>query len=167
MKPGDTIWVRSFKADGSVHRWWRTTVESATPECIVTWTPAGTPVFHNPERFPHAVYDQPWAIRSYYWPGRRHDLLEVYQPDGRLHELYINISSPVEVNDDEVRFIDHELDVVQSAGEAAQIVDQDEFAEAAAKYGYTDAFVRQGYELAESLLALVSGWQPLGMRADV
>ncbi len=51
------------------------------------------------------------------------------------------------------------------AGEAAQVVDQDEFAEAAAKYGYPDAFVRQSYELAESLLELMAAWRPLGMRS--
>ncbi len=32
------------------------------------------------------------------------------------------------------------------------------------KPGYTDAFVRQSYALAESLLALVRAWRSLGTR---
>ncbi len=101
-------------------------------------------------------------MRTFYWPGRRHDLLEVYSADGRLHELYVNITSPVEVADGEVRFVDHELDVQMYTGETPQIIDQDEFAEAAVLYGYTDAFVRESYAVAEEVLEIVAKWQPLG-----
>jgi protein associated with RNAse G/E len=162
MKPGDVIWVRVFKADGSTHRWWQARVEAARDDCLITWTNAGNPVYHNADRFPRAVYHQPWAIRSYYWPGRRYDLLEVYHPDGQLHELYADITGPVEVIDGEVRFIDHELDVQMLAGGEPQIVDQDEFAEAAGQYGYSETFIRESYAQAETLLTLVREWEPAG-----
>jgi len=162
MNPGDTIWVRVSKTDGSFHRWWQARVESVSDDCIVTYTWFENPVHHNAERFPQAVYLQPWDIRSYYWPGRRHTLLEVYRPTGELFELYADITSPIEIGDGQISFIDHELDVYQSAGEAPEIVDQDEFAEAAEVYGYTDEFMRQCYELAEALLDVLANWQPLG-----
>lgn len=162
MKPGDTIWVRVSKADGAPHRWWQARVEQVTADCIVTYTPFGNPVHHNPATFAQAVYDQPWHIRTYYWPGRCYDLLEVYTEQGALYELYSDITSPVVVVGDEIHFIDHELDVYQPAGGVPEIIDQDEFDEAALKYGYTETFMRECYAVAESLLMLMAAWQPAG-----
>lgn len=164
MKAGDVIWVRAFKADGSTHRWFRVLVEDVQPDCIITWTQAGNPVYLNRDRFERDAGMQSHPIRAYYWPGRRHNLLEVYETDGRLRELYADIISPLEVTEGEIRFIDHELDVSQLAGEDPRIVDEDEFEEAAAKYGYSEEFVRQCHELAKQLLVVVGNWRPQGIR---
>jgi len=164
VRPDDDIWLRVFKSDGSPHRWWRARVEAMRDGCIITYAPAGNPVHHNPDRFQQAVYYQPWHIRAYYWPGRRHNLLEVYDPDGHLYELYADIISPIEIGDGEIRFIDHELDVMwRLVEQRPQIVDQDEFAEAAGQYGYTEQFVRESYDLANELLEVMSNWKPLGL----
>ena len=162
MTPGDTIWVRTYKANGRLHRWWQAQVEAVEGECIVTYTVIGSPIYHNPDRFPAALFHLQHTIRSYYWPGRRHNLLEIYDAGGALVELYADITSPVEIAEDEIRFTDHELDVSQLTGQAPQIVDQDEFAEAAVVYGYSEAFMSQCYELAEALLDVLAGWQPRG-----
>jgi protein associated with RNAse G/E len=167
MKPGDVIWTRVYKSDGSPHRWWQALVEEVTEECLVTYTKAGNPVFHNPGRFPNGIYYQKHDIRNYYWPGRRHDMLEVYWPDGRLYELYADITSPVEIVDGEVRFVDHELDVQMFAGQTSRIIDQDEFAEAALVYNYTEEFMAACYAQAEELLPLLAQWQPVGFQARI
>jgi len=162
VRPGDTVWVRTYKADGRPHRWWQDQVEAVDDACVVVYSAIGSPIHHNPDRFPAAIFPLSHTIRSYYWPGRRHNLLEIYDADGALVELYADITSPVEIVEGEIRFTDHELDVSFLTGQAPQIVDQDEFAEAAVAFGYTDEFVRQGYELAEALLAVLAGWQPRG-----
>ena len=163
MTPGDTVWVRIFKADGQPHRWLQARVEATEGECIVLYSAAGSPVYHNPQRFSAPLFPLQHAIRAYYWPGRRHNVLEIYEPDGRLAELYADITSPVEVTEDEVRFIDHELDVSQLTGEAPRIVDQDEFAEAAVAFGYSEEFMRQCYALAEELEGVLAHWRPRGL----
>ncbi len=89
--------------------------------------------------------------------------MEIYNPDGQLYELYSDIISPIELNDGEIRFIDHELDVFQLPGQTPQIVDQDEFAEAAEQYGYTEQFMRESYDLANELLEVMANWKPLGL----
>ena len=162
MKPGDTIWVRVFKADGQPHRWWQSQVEAIDDESLVVYSAAGSPVHHNPRRFPAALFHLRHAIRATYWPGRRHNVLEIYEPDGPLVELYADIISPIEIDAGEIRFIDHELDVSFLTGQAPRIVDQDEFAEAAVAFGYADEFMRECYELAEGLLEVLVGWQPRG-----
>jgi protein associated with RNAse G/E len=158
MKPGDIIWVRVFKADGVPYRAWRTRVESVDNDCIVTYTEANNPIYMVTQTFALQHH-----FRAYFWPGRRHTLLETYELDGRLCELYADIASPVQRIDDEIHFIDHELDVQMLAGEEPKIIDQDEFAEAAEKYGYTDEFVRQSYALAEQLCDMLARWRPLGI----
>ncbi len=162
MKPGDTIWVRVFKADGRTHRWWQARVEAVRDDCIIAYTDVGNPVYHNVDTFSAPVFPQKHSIRNYYWLGRRHDLLEVYEADGRLHELYADITSPIEVVGGEIHYIDHELDVQMDAGDVPRIVDQDEFAEAAEQFGYADAFMRECYELAEQLIDVLREWRPLG-----
>ncbi len=160
--PGDTVWVRSAKSDGRPHRWRSAQVETVDDACIVLYSAIGTPVHHNPVGSPTVVYPLRHAIRSYYWPGRQHNLLEIYAADGRLVELYADITSPVEVRENEIAFIDHELDVSQLAGQAPRIVDQDEFAAAAVAFGYSDEFMHHCYEVAEALLDVLANWQPLG-----
>lgn len=162
MKPGDTIWVRTSKADGRPHRWWQAQVEAVDGECVIAYSAIGSSIHHNPDRFPAAVYPLRHTIRSYYWPGRHHNLLEIYNADGALVELYADITSPIEVAVDEIRFTDHELDVSFLAGQTPQIVDQDEFAAAAVAFGYSDEFMHQCYELAEGLLDVLAGWEPRG-----
>jgi len=168
---GDTIWVRVFKADGRPHRQWQARVVARSDDCIVTVVGARSPVYQYMRDPATGQYN--WreftlqrAMRSFYWPGRRHTLLEVYNADGGIHELYADICSPVQVGDEEIGFIDHELDVSQMAGEAPQLVDEDEFAEAAVEFGYSEAFQRECYDVALSLLAFVAAWVPSGWGSE-
>lgn len=160
MKPGERIWVRVLKTGGVPYRSWRPVVESISEECVVVFSEAGSPL---------STGDNTIALqhhfRTYFWPGRRHTLLEIYEPDGRLHELYADITGPIEVDGDEIRFIDHELDVSMMAGLEPRIIDQDEFAEAAELYGYTDEFVRESYALANRLIDVLANWTPAGVNA--
>jgi predicted RNA-binding protein associated with RNAse of E/G family len=158
MKPGDWIWVRVFKSGGVPYRAWRPIVESVTDDCIVVYSAPGNPLHEVTQTFALEHH-----FRTYFWPGRRHTLLEIYEPDGRLRELYADITGPIAVVGEEIHLTDHELDVSMMAGGEPFIVDQDEFAEAAERYGYTDEFVRESYALAEQLRDVLANWRPLGI----
>jgi protein associated with RNAse G/E len=158
MGPGDLIWVRVFKADGQPYRSWRPVIESVVDDCIVVFSEANNPLYSVTQTFALQHH-----FRTYFWLGRRHTLLEIYETDGRLHELYADITSPIELIDEEIHYIDHELDVSMKAGEKPQIVDQDEFAEAAERFGYSDDFICDSYALAEHLVDILANWRPLGI----
>lgn len=158
MIAGDTIQVRVFKANGAFYRSWWGKVEAASSECVVVLTRP-----KNPITMPDKTVLQPRYIRAYYWPDRRHTILEVYEPDGRLYELYADITSPIEIVDGEIHYIDHELDVSMLVGETPKIIDEDEFSEAAATFGYSTAFQAECYVLAEKLVNMVGDWRPLGI----
>jgi hypothetical protein len=112
-----------------------------------------------------------YSIRSYLWPGKWYNLLELYLPDGGpsdgdlpegrlvLVEIYVNINSPVEIGEGEIWFTDHELDVSRELPGAARIVDEDEFEAAAARYGYSEAFQRFCYEVAREAVGIANHWQ--------
>ncbi|MEZ4735326.1 MAG: GrpB family protein [Caldilineaceae bacterium] len=153
LRVGDVVRVRAFKTDGQWYRWWMTTVEQVTPECIITLSPP-----NNATHTPTGQWHFKLAIRSYYWFDRPCNLLEVLEGDGTLAEVYINIGSPIVQKGAELQFVDHELDVLKRAGQPARIVDEDEFNAAALQYGYSAGFQAYCRQQAQLALELAERW---------
>jgi protein associated with RNAse G/E len=160
MQIGDRIRVRAYKADGSCYRRWRATVEEVGMGRVVTVTPFG----HRLEG-EEGIWICQHAVRTYYWADRWYNLLEVYGRDGELEEIYINVSSPVEILDAEIRFTDYELDVSKRPPHEPRICDQDEFREAAARYGYSDAFQKACHRVAREAVGIANRWVAQGLPA--
>lgn len=153
MKTGDRVQVRAYKSDGTCYRWWLATVESINADELVLITPVG----HWVEGIDGGWASQ-YAIRAYYWPHKWYSVLEAYVAGGRLAEIYINISSPAEVEDSIVRFTDYELDISRRLPHAARIVDEDEFLEAVSKYDYSKEFQEACYQVAREAVEVADGW---------
>jgi protein associated with RNAse G/E len=64
-----------------------------------------------------------------------------------------------------MRFIDLELDITLEPPHRARVVDEDEFLEAAARYGYSEAFQQACYEVAREALEVADRWVARGMPA--
>lgn len=154
MKPGDKIHVRACKTDGTVYRSWHTTIESVDADSIVTISTAGGMV----EDHVRIQYKVEHILRSYYWFDKSYNLIEVFDTQGNLVEIYINIASPPEFEDSVMSFKDHELDVSKYPPKPAKLIDEDEFAEAAVKYQYTQEFQDKMYATAEEALELANNW---------
>ncbi len=155
MEIGDKVRIRVYKEDGTCYRWWSATVESVRRDQIVVVTPAGHRVGSI-----DGGWTSEYAIRAFYWPDRRYSLLEVYTPDGTLEEIFVNINSPVEITDGEIRFTDYELDVSRMPPDPARVVDEDEFLEAASRYGYSEDFRQACYAVAREAVELADSWAP-------
>ena len=156
MKTGDLIHVRARKTDGTVYRSWHARIESVETDSIVTTSGPGERVFD----LVRGHYFTSHIVRSYYWFDKYYNLIEVFEPDGILVKIYLNIAAPLQFDGDGgMSFIDHELDVSKRLPHAAILVDEDEFAEAAHKYHYTEEFQRRMYATAHEALALADSWQ--------
>ncbi len=154
MKPGDQIHVRACKADGTVYRSWFATIESVTADSIVTIAPAGSSVFNiKGEDYPILHH-----YRAYYWFDKFYNLLEIFETSGELIHIYLNIASPPEFENGGMRFKDHELDISRYLPKPAELVDEDEFAEAIVKYQYSQEFQDKMYEAAREALELAENW---------
>lgn len=97
-------------------------------------------------------------LRSYYWFDRFYNLIEVFETTGELLEIYINVASPPEFRDGEMSFKDHELDVSKYPPRLAELIDEDEFAEAIVKYQYSREFQEKMYAAAREALELAENW---------
>jgi protein associated with RNAse G/E len=155
MKIGDKIQVCACKTDGTVYRSWHTMIESVDANSLVTISPAGSSVFNiKGEDYPIRHH-----YRSYYWFDKFYNLLEIFEPSGELFHIYINVASPPEFENGLMSFKDHELDVSRYVPKPAQLVDEDEFAEAAVKYQYSQEFQDKMYLAAKEALELANNWK--------
>lgn len=154
MKTGDEIQACARKTDGTVYRSWQTMIESMDADLIVTISPAGSVVNQKDGRQSKVAHH----LRSYYWHAKFYNLIELFEPDGKLVELYINIAAPPTFEDNILSFKDHELDVVINFPGEARIIDEDEFLEAVETYHYTKEFQEQMYAAAREAVELANHW---------
>jgi protein associated with RNAse G/E len=158
MQIGERVQVGAYKSDGTCYRWWYATVEAVETDKVVVVTPVG----HRVEDIGGAWASE-YAIRAFYWLDRGYSLLEVYAPDGKLVEIYVNISSAVEIEDSQMRFTDYELDVSRKPPHKARIVDEEEFLEAVSKYAYSQEFQQACYQAAREAVGVANTWVARGM----
>ena len=158
IRIGDRVQVKAYNSGDACYRWWTATVETVGPDKLTLVTPVGHPI-----EDPDGGIISENALRCFYWPGKWYSLLEAYTPSGELAEIYVNISSPVEIDGLAMRFTDLELDVSRRPNGEAVLVDEDEFQEAAIEYGYSEEFQRACYQAAREALDLANCWVPLGM----
>jgi predicted RNA-binding protein associated with RNAse of E/G family len=131
--------------------------------------PAGSVVETRPGQWVEASrggWVTRYRTRGYFWYGRSLALLEVFDAEDRLVELYVHVVSGVRRDEAGIHYTDHELDVVQPAGQAAFVDDEDEFAEAVARYGYTPDFQAACRAACAAAAALIADW-PVGAAPEV
>lgn len=155
LQPGETVQVEGYKSDEVCYRRFSGVIESVTPEQIVVVTQPG----HRVEDIERGFFISKYAIRSFYWPGKWYSLLEVFFADGSLYEVYVNINSPVMVDDHVLSLTDHELDVSRIPPKTARLVDEDEFEEAVEKYGYSGEFIEHIYNVGQEAIDLANRWE--------
>lgn len=157
-QPGAQVTVRVYKYGSIPYRWWSTTVASVSDDLIITVARPGNPVYDQRK----GDWQTQSFIRAHYWLGRCYNLLEVYADNGELGEIYLHIASPVLYKNGELIYTDYELDVVKRAGQTAVIVDQEEFAEAAVRYGYSPEFQAHCWRVAQEAVQVADTWVAQG-----
>lgn len=160
LRRGDRIIVRALKATGKAYRWWPARVESIHPDRIVTVMHPGTRVSEIESR-----WSARYIVRTTYWYDRPYNLVESYEPDGRLRQLYIHIASPAWWYQGDLLYTDHELDVVMRPSEAPRVLDVKEFEQAAERYHYSPEFQAQAWEAVDEALDLIGSWAASSLRA--
>jgi protein associated with RNAse G/E len=160
MEIDERVRVEAYKLDGTCYRWWHVTVEVVEADKVVVFAPAG----HRVEEA-GGGWRSEHAIRAFYWLDRWYSVLEVYARDGTLEEIYVNIASPVRIEDGRIWFVDYELDVSRKPPHEARIVDEEEFLEAVFRYGCTTEFQQACYRVAKEAIEVANRWVAGGMPA--
>lgn len=161
LRPGDVIETRVLKADGHLYRSWHSRIESIDERGVVACTRRGERV-----KGPGGGWPSKHHWRHVYWFDRPYNLTELYEPDGRLKQVYIDIASPPALAGQTLVYTDHELDVVVRGQKAPYVVDQDEFEEAAVRYGYSERFQEACWQAVDEALKLAATWSTGGSPHD-
>ncbi|MEU5671326.1 DUF402 domain-containing protein [Micromonospora sp. NPDC049089] len=154
--PSDMVRVIYRKYDGSAHRDYP--ARRLTEDDLGVWlgVPEGTEsVYHgrpSVEKIPFVLL----VPHRAWWTG-------MFNPPPRTSEVYCDITTPARwESDDTVHLIDLDLDVVRRrATGLVELLDEDEFAEHRARFGYPEDVVAEAEAAAQRLLrALGDGTEP-------
>ena len=153
---GRRIHVRSSKYDGSPHWEFDSWFVLADGPLLVTSNFAGQVLqtWKGP-------WTDPYDTRNHFWSDRWYNIMRLELPNGSgLDGWYCNVTTPIEYDGDNVRFVDLDLDVVVDAELNAKVVDEDEFLKHSECMAYPPDVIEQSRAAVDELLQLVRGGQP-------
>jgi protein associated with RNAse G/E len=147
---GRRIYVCSTKYDGAPHWQFDSWFVHEDGPLLITSNFAGQEL---------TTSDGPWTTpyddRNHFWQDRWYNVIRMDLPQGGgLYGWYCNVTTPAQYDGETVRYADLDLDVwVPPEGEP-EVLDEDEFAENAARMRYPDDVLREARRAVEELLGL-------------
>ena len=164
LRAGDDIAIRALHADRVMYRWRRALVEEVRADRIVTYAGVGGAIL-SPAYGRVVARDH---VRSVFYLDRPYSVFEFHHTGGRASPaIYVNMNAPAEVSEAGITYVDHELDVAKNPGRPALIVDEDEFVEAIARYGYSPSFQAGVRAAAEEGVRVAETWRAGPVRHDL
>lgn len=144
------------KWGGSTHWQLQASFLDADEHGIWVWGPAGTVVSRpnapdkvSPNPFVKLITPQAWWTAM--WPG------------GGIHQVFVDICTPVEWVGNTATLVDLDLDVVGLRSGLVVVEDEDEFAEHQHRFGYPESLIAGARATtAEMVLAVENGDEPFG-----
>ncbi len=153
MKPSlqDEITVRSLKYDGREHRVWRARLISKDGPLVVVEGEFEETVEH-PQL---GTIARGTVSTEYYWTDRWYSVFRFREPSGPLRNYYCNVNRPAVFDGRVLSFVDLDIDLLVAPDFTCRVLDEDEFEENAARYGYSSEVREQVPRAVEELIALI------------
>lgn len=127
---GTLVSVQSYKHDKSLHRIWQEAkVISDTEDCIIVANKR-TKVIEANGRF---WYTKEPSV-TFFYKKRWFNVIGILKPTGV--GFYCNLSSPVIIDEEALKYIDYDLDVKVSEHGQINLLDQNEYRRHRAQMGY-------------------------------
>ncbi|MDO4500902.1 MAG: DUF402 domain-containing protein [Erysipelotrichaceae bacterium] len=132
LKIGDSVFVQSYKHDGSLHRTWsKALVIDVFDHCAVVVTDHSWVVESDKRRW---LTKEP-AI-CFYFDNKWFNIISMVRKTGIYY--YCNLASPSLYDGEAIKNIDYDLDVKIFPDESYMILDENEYAYHASKMHYPD-----------------------------
>ena len=145
------ITVEALKYDRKIHRSWQVELLYETPEF---WKLIGT--FDREITHPLLGVIRRGAISvEYYWKEKCFNVFAFYEPEGNFRNFYCNINLPPTLENDVLRYIDLDIDVLVKADLSYEVVDLEEFAENSQKYSYPPEVIEKANGALEELCLMI------------
>jgi uncharacterized protein len=153
MIAGRSVQVVSRKYDGSLRDEYETWLVEATDEVITLLSPPGTPYLdHRVGSWQTA----PDGLLELYFPRRWYNLWHICERQSAASLMYINLATPVSFWGDRLEWVDLDLDYRVHHDGSAELLDEDEFAENTARFGYPPELVTEVRAACREIEALLS-----------
>lgn len=149
LKIGDSVYIQSFKHDGSLHR---------------TWSKAL--VVDVKEDFTVVATDHTWVIESdgrrwltkepaicFFYENRWFNIISMIRKNGIYY--YCNLASPSLYDREAIKNIDYDLDVKVYPDGTYSILDENEYADHSRKMNYPEDIKRLVEDEMDSLVKMV------------
>jgi protein associated with RNAse G/E len=127
------IIVRSLKYDGRLHREWRARLLRQDGSLVIVEGEFAETVEHAQL----GVIARGTVSTEYFWRDRWYSIFRFREPTGALRNYYCNVNRPPTLVGRLLTFVDLDIDVLVLPDHTYRVLDEDEFAEHAAHYGYS------------------------------
>ena len=151
MREGAAITVRVLNYDGAEYRRWNARLARREGPLIVLDAAFEFDVQH------HLLGDIQRGTRTieYYWLDRWYNVFRFLRADGSTRLYYCNVNMPPKLEDDVLTYIDLDIDVLVQPDLSYQVLDLEEFAANAARYGYSEEIKLQAHAAVDELISLI------------
>ena len=147
----EQITVRVLKYDGTEYRRWDATLARQDGSLIVLDAEFEDDVRH------HLLGNIRRGTRTmeYYWLDRWYNIFRFLQSDGATKLYYCNVNMPPAISGAILSYIDLDIDILVQPDLSYQVLDLEEFAANAARFGYPEAVKRQANQAVDELVSMI------------
>lgn len=145
------IAVKAYKYDGVLHRAWEAELIHQEGSLVVL-----------DAEFPEdIVHDLLGTIASgtrsleYYWLDRWYNVFRFAQPDGTLRNYYCNVNVPPKFDGETLSYVDLDLDILVDPDFSYRVLDAEDFARNAGRFGYSAEVQTRAQEALAELATLI------------
>lgn len=147
----NSVIVRTFKYDGSVHRSWPAQISRIEEPLIIL-----DAKFLEEIQHPLLGKVVPETVSvEYYWLDRWYNIFRFIEPTGELRNYYCNINVPPVLQGNVLSYIDLDIDILVAPDLSYTILDEDEYAVNAARFNYPIEVRRRSQEALAQVIALL------------
>lgn len=144
-----TITINSREFDGTVRKTWTAELLKRSGSLFIA-----KGIFDFQVEHPHLNVIRRGTISyEYFWLDRWYNVFRFHEPDGTFRNYYCNVCMPSKFDGSVLDYVDLDIDIVVDAAGGLAVLDEDEFAESAARFGYPDEI----YEKTEAAVRELTG----------
>lgn len=155
MTEPDAITVRVLKYDGAEYRRWNARLERHENSLIVLHASFDQEVQHD------LLGNISCGTRTveYYWLDHWYNVFRFLEEDSTTKLFYCNVNVPPTISGGVLSYIDLDIDILVQPDFSYQVLDLEEFADNAARYGYSEQIKRQARSAVDELVSLIEARQ--------
>ena len=147
----DRITVRVLKYDGSEYRKWQATLAERRGPLLLLTAEFEDEVSHD---LMGTIHRGTKTI-EYYWLDRWYSVFRFLDSEGQTTLYYCNINMPPEFSDDELRYIDLDIDILVRPNLTYQLLDLDDFESNARLMSYSHEMIERAKAATDELIGMI------------